>query len=115
MKNTKINILLLGSGGREHALAWKISKSERCQQLFIAPGNAGTEKVGTNINISVNDFESIKEFVISEKVELVLVGPEGPLVNGIYDFFQDDEQLKTLDREQVCMFLKEKIDPKLLR
>ena len=91
-----MNVLILGSGGREHAFAWKIAQSSSCNKLFIAPGNAGTEKVGTNINIGVNDFESIKEFVISEKVELVLVGPEGPLVNGIYDFFQEDEQLKNI-------------------
>ena len=91
-----MNVLILGSGGREHAFAWKIAQSSSCNKLFIAPGNAGTEKVGTNINISVNDFESIKEFVLAEKVELVLVGPEGPLVNGIYDFFQEDEQLKNI-------------------
>ena len=91
-----MNVLILGSGGREHAFAWKIAQSSSCNKLFIAPGNAGTEKVGTNINISVNDFESIKEFVISEKIELVLVGPEDPLVNGIYDFFQEDEQLKNI-------------------
>ena len=91
-----MNVLILGSGGREHAFAWKIAQSSSCNKLFIAPGNAGTEKVGTNINISVNDFESIKEFVISEKIELVLVGPEDPLVNGIYDFFQEDERLKNI-------------------
>jgi phosphoribosylamine---glycine ligase len=91
-----MNVLILGSGGREHAFAWKIAQSSSCNKLFIAPGNAGTEKVGTNINISVNDFERIKEFVLSEKVELVLVGPEDPLVNGIYDFFQEDEQLKNI-------------------
>jgi len=88
-----MNVLILGSGGREHAFAWKIAKSSSCNKLFIAPGNAGTEEVGTNININVNDFASIKEFVLAEEVELVLVGPEDPLVNGIYDFFQEDEEL----------------------
>jgi phosphoribosylamine--glycine ligase len=89
-----MNILILGSGGREHAFAWKIAKSSSCNKLFIAPGNPGTEEVGTNVNINVNDFQTIKEFVIAEEVELVLVGPEDPLVNGIYDFFQEDLQLK---------------------
>ncbi len=86
-----MNVLILGSGGREHAFAWKIAKSSSCNKLFIAPGNAGTETTGTNINISVNDFEAIKNLVISENIELVLVGPEDPLVNGIYDFFQQAE------------------------
>jgi len=91
-----MNVLILGSGGREHAFAWKIAKSSSCNQLFIAPGNAGTAEVGTNINIDVNDFESIKEFVLTENVELVLVGPEDPLVNGIYNFFKEDEELKDI-------------------
>ena len=91
-----MNVLILGSGGREHAFAWKIAKSSRCNKLFIAPGNAGTAQVGTNIDIGVNDFESIKEFIISEKVDLVLVGPEDPLVNGIYDYFKADEYLKNI-------------------
>ena len=89
-----MNVLILGSGGREHAFAWKIAQSSSCNNLFIAPGNAGTEKVGTNININVNDFNSIKNFVITEEISLVLVGPEDPLVNGIYDFFQEDEKLQ---------------------
>jgi phosphoribosylamine--glycine ligase len=91
-----MNVLILGSGGREHAFAWKIAKSSSCNQLFIAPGNAGTAEVGTNINIDVNDFENIKEFVLTESIELVLVGPEDPLVNGIYNFFKEDEQLKDI-------------------
>ena len=91
-----MNVLILGSGGREHAFAWKIAKSSSCNQLFIAPGNAGTAEVGTNINIDVNDFENIKKFVLSENIELVLVGPEDPLVNGIYNFFKEDEQLKDI-------------------
>ena len=91
-----MTVLILGGGGREHAFAWKIAQSSSCNKLFIAPGNAGTEKVGINVNINVNDFESIKEFVLAEEIELVLVGPEDPLVNGIYDFFQEDEQLKNI-------------------
>ena len=91
-----MNVLILGSGGREHAFAWKISKSSSCNKLFIAPGNAGTAEVGTNINIDVNDFESIKEFALTENIELILVGPEDPLVNGIYNFFKADEHLKNI-------------------
>ena len=91
-----MNVLILGSGGREHAFAWKIAKSSSCNQLFIAPGNAGTAEVGTNVNIDVNDFESIKKFVLTENIELVLVGPEDPLVNGIYNFFKEDEALKNI-------------------
>ena len=85
-----MNILLLGSGGREHALAWKISQSEQCDDLFIAPGNAGTLQCGTNINIGVNDFEAIKKFSIDNNVEMIVVGPEEPLVKGIYDYFENE-------------------------
>jgi phosphoribosylamine--glycine ligase len=88
-----MNVLILGSGGREHAFAWKISQSSLCSNLFIAPGNAGTSKVGTNINIGVNDFEQIKKLCLTEQIEMLVVGPEDPLVNGIYDFFNDDELL----------------------
>ena len=91
-----MNVLILGSGGREHAFAWKIAKSSSCNKLFIAPGNSGTAEVGININIEVNDFNSIKEFVLTEYIKLVLVGPEDPLVNGIYNFFKEDEQLKDI-------------------
>ena len=89
-----MNVLILGSGGREHAFACKISQSSLCKKLFIAPGNAGTNQVGTNVNIGVNDFEKIKEFCLSEQVSIIVVGPEDPLVNGIYDFFNEDESLK---------------------
>ena len=85
-----MNILILGSGGREHALAWKISKSSSCNKLFIAPGNAGTELVGQNIQISTTDFQSIKKLVIKEEIVMIIVGPEDPLVKGIFDFFQSD-------------------------
>ena len=91
-----INVLILGSGGREHAFAWKISKSSSCNKLFIAPGNAGTNDVGTNVDIEINDFNSIKKFVLINEVAIVLVGPEDPLVNGIYDFFQNDHELKKI-------------------
>ncbi|MCQ2094345.1 MAG: phosphoribosylamine--glycine ligase [Bacteroidaceae bacterium] len=91
-----MKLLLLGSGGREHALAWKIAQSKKVSQLFIAPGNAGTTDAGTNVNIKVNDFEAIKEFVLREGIDMVVVGPEDPLVNGIYDFFRDDASLKSI-------------------
>lgn len=89
-----MNILLLGSGGREHALAWKLSQSAQCEGLFIAPGNAGTALCGTNINMSVTDFDAIKMFVLNNKIGLVLVGPEEPLVKGITDMFRKDADLK---------------------
>ena len=85
-----MKILLLGSGGREHALAWKIAQSEKCEKLFIAPGNAGTKEVGENVAISANDFEAIKDFVVREGIGMVVVGPEDPLVNGIYDNLKND-------------------------
>src|SRR5574344_1650469 len=85
-----MKILLLGSGGREHALAWKISQSEKVEKLFIAPGNAGTTNCGENVAIGVNDFEKIKEFVVANAIDMVVVGPEDPLVKGIYDEFAND-------------------------
>jgi phosphoribosylamine--glycine ligase len=89
-----LKILILGSDGRAHTFCWKISQSELCTQLFIAPGNAGTAQYGENIDIAVTDFESIKETCITKKIDLVVVGPEEPLVKGIYDFFKNDKQLK---------------------
>jgi phosphoribosylamine--glycine ligase len=89
-----MKVLLLGSGGREHALAWKIAQSSILDELFIAPGNAGTKKHGKNVDLSPTDFNAIKEFVIAQQIDMVIVGPEEPLVNGIYDYFQSDEQLK---------------------
>ena len=91
-----MNILILGSGGREHALAWKISQSYHCDKLFIAPGNAGTATVGVNIPLSVVDFPAQKQFCIDNKIDMVIVGPEEPLVKGVYDFFKGDEQLKRI-------------------
>ncbi len=87
-----MNILLLGSGGREHALAWKIAQSPKIEKLFVAPGNAGTAEVGTNINVSVNDFSAQKSFVLENKIDMIVVGPEDPLVNGVYDFFKNDPE-----------------------
>ncbi len=88
-----MNILLLGSGGREHALAWKIAQSPKVEQLFIAPGNAGTKEVGQNVDIKVCDFDVIADFVLANNVKMVVVGPEDPLVKGIYDYFAADERL----------------------
>ena len=88
-----MNILLLGSGGREHALAWKMAQSPKVDRLYIAPGNAGTSAAGTNVDIKVNDFQGIKAFVLENKINMVVVGPEDPLVNGIYDFFKEDALL----------------------
>ena len=92
-----MRILLLGAGGREHAFAWKISQSPLCEKLFIAPGNAGTSQCGTNLEFGVNDFDAVKKCCIDEKIDLVLVGPEEPLVQGITDFLISDPQLKDLD------------------
>src|ERR1043166_4605955 len=91
-----MNVLILGSGGREHAFAWKISQSKDLENLFIAPGNAGTAHCGTNVEISVNDFEAIKNLVWEKNIDLVLVGPEEPLVKGIHDYFLEDEVLKDI-------------------
>lgn len=89
-----MNVLILGSGGREHAFAWKIAKSKQLQNLFIAPGNAGTANCGTNVNISATDFEAVKNLVWEKDIDMVLVGPEDPLVKGIHDYFLNDEVLK---------------------
>jgi phosphoribosylamine---glycine ligase len=92
----KINILIVGSGGREHAMAWKIKQSPKLNQLFIAPGNAGTSQIGANIPVAVSDFEGLKRTVIENQIDLVLVGPEVPLCEGLHDFFVSDEQLKQI-------------------
>ena len=91
-----MKILLLGSGGREHALAWKIAQSKKVDQLYIAPGNAGTGSVGENVPLKADDFEGIRQFVLSKDVDMVVVGPEDPLVKGVYDFFKNDNQLKDI-------------------
>ena len=91
-----MKILLLGSGGREHALAWKIAQSEKCEKLFIAPGNAGTANAGENVSIKADDFEAIKQFCVKEHVDMVVVGPEDPLVKGIYDDMKADGRTKDI-------------------
>ena len=91
-----MTILLLGSGGREHAFAWKMLQSSKCSKLFVAPGNAGTESIATNVNLKITDFDTIKAFALSENVAMVVVGPEDPLVKGIFDFFQNDPDLKNI-------------------
>ena len=88
-----MRVLLLGSGGREHAIAWKIAQSSLLEQLFIAPGNAGTRNHGTNVAIQPTDFDAIKTFVLENDIHVVVVGPEDPLVKGIYDFFKNDAQI----------------------
>lgn len=92
-----MNILLIGNGGREHALAWKMSQSPNCTQLFIAPGNAGTSSCGTNVDIQPSDFKNIGTFVLKNHIRMVVVGPEAPLVDGIYDYFKNNEQLKSIN------------------
>ena len=89
-----MNILILGSGGREHTFAWKIAQSDHCDNLFVAPGNSGTSTVATNLNIGVTDFDAIKDEVLKHDIKLVVVGPEDPLVHGVHDFFLNDAQLK---------------------
>ncbi|AKA34993.1 phosphoribosylamine--glycine ligase [Flagellimonas lutaonensis] len=91
-----MNILILGSGGREHTFAWKIAQSDKVNKLFVAPGNAGTSKIAKNLDIKVNDFEHLKQAVLAESIDMVVVGPEDPLVNGLHDFFLEDEQLKDI-------------------
>ena len=91
-----MKILLLGSGGREHALAWKIAQSDKCEKLYIAPGNAGTSNCGENVNMKADDFEAIKQFVVEKGIQMVVVGPEDPLVKGIYDDLKTDERTKNV-------------------
>lgn len=91
-----MKILLLGSGGREHAMAWKIAQSPKVDKLFIAPGNAGTSLVGTNVALGINDFAAQKDFVLNNQIDMVVVGPEDPLVNGVYDYYANDEALKSI-------------------
>lgn len=91
-----MRLLLLGSGGREHAMAWKIAQSSKIEKLYIAPGNAGTVNVGENVNIKADDFIAIRNFVLNKQIDMVVVGPEDPLVKGIYDYFKNDDQLSSV-------------------
>lgn len=89
-----MNILILGSGGREHTFAWKVAQSNQCDHLFVAPGNSGTSDIAKNLELNVTDFQAIKDAVLGHNIDMVVVGPEDPLVNGIHDFFLNDEQLR---------------------
>ncbi|MGK0255078.1 MAG: phosphoribosylamine--glycine ligase [Mariniflexile sp.] len=89
-----MNILILGSGGREHTFAWKIAQSPLCKKIFVAPGNSGTAAIATNVNVGANDFDAIKELVLNERIDMVVVGPEDPLVSGIHDYFLNDDAIK---------------------
>lgn len=91
-----MNILLLGSGGREHALAWKMLQSDKCKTLYVAPGNAGTAQIATNVPLNPNDFDSVKQFVLDHHINMVVVGPEDPLVNGISDYFKNDTSIQNI-------------------
>ncbi|PXX95660.1 phosphoribosylamine--glycine ligase [Marinifilum breve] len=91
-----MKVLLLGSGGREHAFAWKFNQSEKLEKLFVAPGNAGTAEIAENVNLNPNDFDGVKKFVLDNDINMVVVGPEDPLVNGIHDFFLNDEEIKEI-------------------
>jgi phosphoribosylamine--glycine ligase len=91
-----MNILIIGGGGREHTIAWKLLQSPNCGKLFVAPGNAGTHEIAVNLDLGVNDFDGIKEAVLNHEIQMVIVGPEDPLVQGIHDFFLEDEQLKNI-------------------
>ncbi len=95
-QHTQMKILLLGSGGREHALAWKMLQSKKCEALFVAPGNAGTRDIATNIDVNPNDFEAVKKTVLEKQIDIVIVGPEDPLVKGIVDFFKNDQEIKNI-------------------
>jgi len=91
-----MNILILGSGGREHTLAWKILQSPQCKKLFISPGNGGTEKIATNLKIDINDFKAVREIIINNKIEMIVIGPEEPLVNGLTDYLKDESMFSDL-------------------
>ena len=91
-----MNILILGSGGREHTLAWKILQSPRCKKLFISPGNGGTEKIATNLKIDINDFKAVREIIINNKIEMIVIGPEEPLVNGLADYLKNESMFSDL-------------------
>ena len=92
-----MNVLVIGGGGREHTLCWKLRQSKDCDKLFAAPGNAGTAKCATNLPLGVTDFEGIKKAVLNHQIEMVVVGPEEPLVKGIHDFFLADKDLQKVE------------------
>ena len=96
VKNSIMKILLLGSGGREHALAWKISQSSQLRKIGVAPGNAGTAELAENISLDLNDFKAVGDFTIQQDIDLVVVGPEQPLVDGIHDYFQSQPNLSNV-------------------
>ena len=100
-----MKLLLLGSGGREHALAWKIAQSPKIEKLYIAPGNAGTAGVGENVPLKADDFDGIKAFVLQHAIDMVVVGPEDPLVKGVYYYFKQD-QIKDMNDSQQVEFMK---------
>ena len=91
-----MKILIIGSGGREHAFCWKVHQSKLCTEIFIAPGNAGTANLGVNVDLKINDFPAIKEFCIAQNIDMVIVGPEEPLVNGIVDYFKNEPALSNI-------------------
>ena len=91
-----MNILIIGSGGREHTLAWKIKQSPKCKKVFVAPGNGGTSKIATNLDIKINDFDAVAASIIDNSIDLMVVGPEEPLVNGIVDFLSNHKNLRDL-------------------
>ena len=91
-----MKVLLLGSGGREHAMAWKLKQSPKLTELIIAPGNAGTAELGTNVDINPNDFEAVKKVALEYQIDMLVVGPEEPLVRGVKDFFLNDPELASI-------------------
>ena len=102
-----MNVLILGSGGREHAFAHKIKQSPLCNNLFVAPGNSGTSELATNLNIQVDEFSNIESAIIKHKISLVVVGPEVPLVNGFHDFISNNEKLSNVSLSSLAGFIDE--------
>src|SRR5690606_28582605 len=96
MTEIPMKILLLGSGGREHTLAWKLAQSPQCEKLYVSPGNAGTSGVGTNLEVDILDFQAVKKVVLDRGIDFVVVGPEAPLVSGIVNFFREDDELRSI-------------------
>ena len=113
-----MKLLLLGSGGREHALAWKICKSSQLEKLYVAPGNAGTSEIAENIAIDINDFEAVGNFCIQNQINIVVVGPEQPLVNGIHNYFESTNTLQNITiigpKKRVQLLKEVKIFPRHL-